>query len=47
VSGSLTNTDIIMNQCFMVGVYPGLDDRMIKYIATKFEEFIKNYIVVS
>ncbi len=34
VVGSLTNTDRIMNDTFWVGVYPGMTDEMITYMAT-------------
>ena len=33
ISGSLTNTDIIMNNGFWVGIWPGLEDRHLTYIA--------------
>lgn len=33
VSGSLDNTDFIMNNTFWVGVYPGMIDEMIDYMA--------------
>lgn len=39
ISGDLTNTDIVMNQSFWVGVYPGLDEARLDFIAMKFEEF--------
>ncbi|MCC6441354.1 MAG: lipopolysaccharide biosynthesis protein RfbH [Rhodanobacteraceae bacterium] len=39
VSGELTNTDIVMNQSFWVGVYPGLDEQRLDFIARKLEEF--------
>ena len=33
VVGELTNTDFIMNNTFWVGVYPGMTDEMIDYMA--------------
>lgn len=33
VVGKLTNTDIVMNRTFWVGVYPGMTDEMIDYMA--------------
>jgi len=39
VVGDLTNTDIIMNQTFWVGVHPSLNTDHLNYIAEKFEEF--------
>jgi CDP-6-deoxy-D-xylo-4-hexulose-3-dehydrase len=39
VSGSLTNTDIVMNQTFWLGVYPGLQSEELHYMASKLEEF--------
>ena len=33
VVGSLENTDFIMNNTFWVGVYPGMTDEMIDYMA--------------
>jgi len=41
VSGSLKNTDSVMNNLFWIGVYPGISNEMIKYIGRKIEEFIK------
>ena len=38
VIGTLRNTDIIMNNSFWVGVYPGMTDEMIKYMAKKIKE---------
>ena len=39
ISGDLKNTDIVMNQTFWVGTYPGLTDDHLNYIAEKLEEF--------
>jgi len=42
VSGTLTNADIITESTFWVGVYPGLSEEMMHYIATTITEFIKS-----
>lgn len=39
VSGDLTNTDFVMNNSFWVGVYPGLSQEMLSFIADKIEAF--------
>ena len=33
ISGTLENTDYVMNNSFWVGVYPGMTDEMIDYMA--------------
>ncbi len=38
VSGGLENTDYIMNHTFWVGVYPGMTDEMIDYMAKVIKE---------
>jgi len=40
VSGSLDNTEIVMNQTFWLGVYPGLGTAHLDYIADCIEEFL-------
>ncbi len=40
VVGDLTNTDRIMNDTFWVGVYPGMTDEMIDYMARKIREIV-------
>ena len=40
VHGDLTNTDIIMNHTFWVGVYPGLARPHLDFMVAKFEEFL-------
>ena len=39
VSGNLVNTDIVMNQTFWLGVFPGLHKEHLDYIADRIEEF--------
>jgi CDP-4-dehydro-6-deoxyglucose reductase, E1 len=39
--GDLTNTDIIMQRTFFVGVYPGIDDIRLDYIGSTFERFMR------
>jgi len=39
VSGDLTNTDIVMNQTFWLGTFPGLGTEHLDYIVAKLEEF--------
>ena len=41
VVGELTNTDIVMNDVFWVGVYPALREEHLDYIALKIEECVK------
>lgn len=40
ISGELTNTDIVMNNTFWVGVYPGLTEAMLDHIAVSLETFV-------
>lgn len=39
ISGKLTNTDVVMNQTFWIGLYPGLDEEILEYVSTKIESF--------
>ena len=41
VAGSLEQTDFIMNHTFWVGVYPGMSDQMIDYMADKIIDAVK------
>lgn len=40
VAGNLANTDRIMNDTFWIGVYPGMTDEMIDYMARKVVEAV-------
>ena len=39
VSGELTRTDVVMNQTFWLGVYPGLGEAQLDFVASRVEEF--------
>ena len=39
ISGELTHTDLVMNNSFWVGVYSGLSEEMLSFIADKIESF--------
>ena len=41
VVGELTNTDIIMNRTFWIGVYPGMKPGMIQYMIDRIHEFVR------
>lgn len=43
ISGDLTNTDIIMNNSFWVGLYHGVTRPMLEFIIQSFNEFISKY----
>ena len=40
ICGELTNTDVVMNQTFWLGVYPGLTNEMLDFIVDKIETFL-------
>jgi len=39
ISGELNNTDLVMDQTFWLGVFPGLDSVHLDFVADKIEEF--------
>lgn len=39
-AGKIINADIVMNNAFWIGVYPGIDDEMIEYIKKTFNNFL-------
>ena len=40
ISGDLKNTDIVMNDSFWIGVYPGLSKEMLDFSVSKIENFM-------
>ena len=45
VVGELKNTDLIMRNTFVVGVYPGIDDEKLAYMFNTFDNFFKKIIL--
>ena len=43
IVGDLKNSDLIMKNGFWIGVYPGNDKQKLKYVVSKFEEFLAKY----
>ncbi len=41
VAGSLKNTDLVMNNLFWIGVYPGIDEEKIEYVRLIAEKFLQ------
>ena len=41
VVGVLTNTDLIMNNTFFIGVYPGIDEPQLDYLDSVFARFMR------
>ena len=39
IAGDLSNSDVVMNQSFWIGCYPGLSERMIEYVLEEFGRF--------
>lgn len=44
ISGNLRNTDLVMNNFFWIGVYPGLTSEMLMYIAKMVNQFFRKRI---
>lgn len=43
IAGDLTNSDVITEQTFWVGVYPGITEEMIDYVGASIVEFVKKH----
>jgi CDP-6-deoxy-D-xylo-4-hexulose-3-dehydrase len=44
IAGNLTNTDVIMDRTFWLGVYPGLDEMHLSYVIEKMHTFFDRKI---
>lgn len=44
VVGDLKNTDLVMNNTFFIGVYPGITDEMIDYMLQVFKNFFSEMV---
>ena len=42
IFGKLQNTDLMMNNTFMIGVFPGLSKVMLEYVVSQFTDFFKS-----
>jgi CDP-6-deoxy-D-xylo-4-hexulose-3-dehydrase len=40
VSGNLDRTDVVMNDTFWLGTFPGLDEERLEYVASTLETFL-------
>lgn len=43
VIGDLKNTDLVMNNLFWIGVYPGITHEKLKYIKKVFKNYLENF----
>lgn len=43
VIGDLKNTDLVMNNTFWIGCYPGLTGEMLEFVIKSFEDFLEQY----
>jgi len=43
IVGDLTNSDVVMNRSFWIGVFPGLTTQMLDFVIETIAEFMKKY----
>jgi len=43
IIGTLSNTDIVMNQSFWIGVYPGMTRTMLEYMIDSIDTYVKDF----
>jgi len=44
IVGGLENTDLVMNNLFWVGVYPGITEEKMRYVKRIVSDFFKRYL---
>ena len=44
IVGTLVNTELVMDNLFWIGVYPGIREIHIKYILTTFKKFFNQFV---
>ena len=44
VAGTLSNTDLVMNQSFWLGIYPGITREMMDYVAERTAVMMKRAV---
>ena len=44
IVSNLENTDVIMNNTFWIGVYPGIDSPRINYILEEFDSYLNKFL---
>ncbi len=42
IIGGLENSEVVMNQAFWIGIYPGLTKRMLEYVIDMIGNFIND-----
>ncbi|MBI2134227.1 DegT/DnrJ/EryC1/StrS family aminotransferase [Candidatus Woesearchaeota archaeon] len=42
ITGNLENSEKVMNDSFFIGLYPGIDQEMLKYMVSTFKAFLNN-----
>lgn len=43
VIGNLKNADVIMNQAFWMGVFPGIENKQMRYVISTLKKFVSQY----
>lgn len=43
IIGDLKNSNYLMNNAFWIGIYPGNDEKKLKYVVNKFKQFLESH----